>query len=290
MIRRRRAAVLGHPISHSLSPVLHRAAYRELGLDWTYDAIDVDAAELPGFVSAMDDSWAGLSLTQPLKHAILPLLAGSSELAQHVGAVNTVVVEAGDTRRLIGHNTDVLGIVHALAEVTVGVPAARSDAARVLPPGGGVAIIGAGGTAAAALVAAELLAAAEVTIAARRLDAADALVGQVGGARSVPARVLPWTEVADALSQPVVVCTLPGDAAAGLVQHAPTRPGILLDVTYHPWPTTLAAEWQKRGGTVIAGHRMLLWQAVAQVELMTGRPAPDEAMDRALTAALRERR
>ena len=86
----RRAAVLGSPIAHSLSPVLHRAAYAELGLDdWSYDRFEIDEAGLPGFVGGLDDSWAGLSLTMPLKRAIIPLLDGISDTAASVEAVNT---------------------------------------------------------------------------------------------------------------------------------------------------------------------------------------------------------
>lgn len=106
-----RAAVLGHPIAHSLSPVLHRAAYAALGLDWTYDAVDVTEETLPGFVAALDDGWAGLSLTMPLKQAVLPLLDHVEPLAEVVGAVNTVLVQGGGARpTLVGANTDVHGL------------------------------------------------------------------------------------------------------------------------------------------------------------------------------------
>lgn len=114
----RRAAVLGHPIAHSLSPVLHRAAYRALGLDsWSYDAVDVTEDGLPGFVAGLGDDWAGLSLTMPLKQTVLPLLDHVEPLAQVVGAVNTVLVQgSGSARTLVGANTDVHGIVAALRE------------------------------------------------------------------------------------------------------------------------------------------------------------------------------
>ena len=89
----RRAAVLGSPIAHSLSPVLHRAAYAALGLTgWSYDRFEIDEAALPGFVQGLDSTWAGLSLTMPLKRAIIPLLDSISETASSVEAVNTVVL------------------------------------------------------------------------------------------------------------------------------------------------------------------------------------------------------
>lgn len=109
----RRAAVLGSPIAHSLSPVLHRAAYAELGLDdWSYDRFEVDEAALPGFVAGLDASWAGLSLTMPLKRAIIPLLDEISATAASVEAVNTVVLTE-DGRR-VGDNTDIPGMIAAL--------------------------------------------------------------------------------------------------------------------------------------------------------------------------------
>lgn len=129
----RRAAVLGSPIGHSLSPVLHRAAYAELGLTgWSYDRFDVDEAALPGFLKELEagpDSWAGLSLTMPLKRAVIPLLDGISDTAASVEAVNTLVF-AEDGRRL-GDNTDIPGMVAALRERGV----ERVDSAAVLGAG-----------------------------------------------------------------------------------------------------------------------------------------------------------
>src|SRR5919199_6153803 len=103
----RRAAVLGSPIGHSLSPVLHRAAFAALGLeDWDYTALECDEAALPGLLADLDDSWRGLSLTMPLKRAVIPLLAGLSALARDVGAVNTVTWSDGPGGRLpVGDNT-----------------------------------------------------------------------------------------------------------------------------------------------------------------------------------------
>ncbi|MGW1148223.1 shikimate dehydrogenase, partial [Streptomyces sp. NPDC002454] len=112
---RTRAAVLGSPIAHSLSPVLHRAAYAELGLDaWSYDRFEVDEAALPDFLAGLGPQWAGLSLTMPLKRAVIPLLDEVSDTAAAVEAVNTVVLTE-DGRRT-GDNTDVPGMVAALRE------------------------------------------------------------------------------------------------------------------------------------------------------------------------------
>ncbi len=268
-----RAAVLGHPIGHSLSPVLHRAAYAALGLDWSYDAVDVTEDEVGDFLTASSevDEWVGFSVTAPLKTAVIPSLATVSDLATRVGAVNTIVHRDGGA--MDGHNTDVAGIVRALAEV---------GAAQ---PGTALGIVGSGGTAAAALAAAAEMSAQPIAVTARRPEAAAALIERV----QVPATVVPLDRVGEVLTLPRVIVTLPGDAAASLATAVPEHPGVLLDVTYHPWPTTLAAAWLERGGVVVPGHRMLLWQAVEQVRLMTGLTPPVAAMESALTAALEER-
>src|SRR5581483_5192127 len=131
-----RAAVLGSPIAHSLSPVLHRAAYAALGLErWTYTAIECDEAGLPGVLDI--PGWTGLSLTMPLKRAVLPLLDRVEPLAVEAGGANTVVFEGGQR---LGHNTDVPGMVAALAAAGVTAPASAT-------------ILGAGATACAALAA-----------------------------------------------------------------------------------------------------------------------------------------
>lgn len=116
-----RAAVLGHPVGHSLSPTLHRAAYAQLGLGptWAYGLQDVTAAELPAVVGRLDGGWAGLSLTMPLKQAVMDLLDVVDPLATVVGAVNTLVVQpgrGGGAGPLVGFNTDVHGIVQTLRE------------------------------------------------------------------------------------------------------------------------------------------------------------------------------
>lgn len=241
-------------------------------MDWTYEAIDLTADQVLEFLSDLDDSWVGLSVTAPLKQAVQPALTDTSALARQVGAVNTIVCEGvGTGRRLIGHNTDVLGIVEALAE------SPQATLAHDL------GIVGAGGTAAAALAAAQRMGMHHIDVTARRPAAVSSLLAQVHVAE---ATAVPWDEVAYVLARDIVIVTLPGDAAAPLAAQIPETPGLLLDVTYHPWPTTLAAEWARRGGSVIPGHRMLLWQAVAQVHLMTGQHPPADVMDATLTAAL----
>jgi shikimate dehydrogenase len=268
----RRAAVLGSPIGHSLSPVLHRAAYAAMGLNWTYDAVEVDSAGLADFLDALDPSWVGLSLTMPLKETVLPLLDETSAMVRLTSAANTVVLRQG---RRIGSNTDVPGIVAAITE-------------ERQPPFDRACIIGAGATARSALAAASQLGVAQVQVVARRPHAADG-VRQVCAELGVNCRVTGWDDAAAGPKDELVISTVPGDAAASLVPALPADPGLLLDVTYWPWPTQLAGAWQASGGRAVGGASMLLWQAAQQVELMTGRPAPVSAMRQALAEAIAAR-
>ncbi|MFG2950063.1 shikimate dehydrogenase [Streptomyces adustus] len=271
----RRAAVLGSPIAHSLSPVLHRAAYDRLGLDgWTYDRFDVDEAALPGFFAELGPEWAGLSLTMPLKRAVMPLLDGISETAAAIEAVNTVVFTE-DGRR-VGDNTDVPGMVAALRERGI----EQVDTAAVL---------GAGATASSALAALARICTGEV-VAYVRSEARAAEMRQWGERLEVEVRTADWADAAEALRFPLVVATTPAGTTDALAAAVPERPATLFDVLYDPWPTTLAARWSMYGGAVVGGLDLLVHQAVLQVEQMTGRaPAPVEAMRKAGEQALAAR-
>ncbi|WP_329212929.1 shikimate dehydrogenase [Streptomyces sp. NBC_00683] len=260
----RRAAVLGSPIAHSLSPALHRAAYAELGLDdWSYDRFDVDEAALPGFVEGLDASWAGLSLTMPLKRAIIPLLDGISETAASVEAVNTVVFTE-DGRR-VGDNTDIPGMIAALHER--GVEKVES-----------AAVLGAGATASSAVAALAAICTGPVTVYVRSRERGDEMRGW-GDRLGVDVRVADWTSAGEALRAPLVIATTPAGTTDALAGAVPDAPGTLFDVLYEPWPTALAARWSAAEGTVVAGLDLLVHQAVLQVEQMTGRgPGPLAAM------------
>ncbi|WP_329211487.1 shikimate dehydrogenase [Streptomyces sp. NBC_01708] len=270
----RRAAVLGSPIAHSLSPALHRAAYVELGLEnWSYERFDVDEAALPGFVEGLDSSWAGLSLTMPLKRAIIPLLDSVSDTAASVEAVNTVVFTE-DGRRL-GDNTDIPGMVAALDER--GVEKVES-----------AAVLGAGATASSALAALSVVCAGPVTAYVRSAARADEMRGW-GERLGVDVRIADWAEAAEALRAPLVIATTPAGTTDTLADAVPTAPGTLFDVLYEPWPTALAARWSAAGGAVVGGLDLLVHQAVLQVEQMTGRDAPLAVMRAAGEQALAAR-
>jgi shikimate dehydrogenase len=266
---RRRAAVLGSPIRHSLSPVLHGAAYEALGLTgWRYDAFECDEAGLPAFVGRLGPEWAGLSLTMPLKRVALTVADEVAPLAAAVGAANTLVF--GERSR--AENTDVAGVLAALREA--GLQHAES-----------AVVLGAGGTAQAALAALAELGATAPTVLVRD-PARTVELGRTAerlGVQPVISGGLPDIPIPEA---DVVVSTLP----AGATDHLPAQRWaagtVLLDVVYAPWPTPLADAALAAGCRVVSGLAVLLHQAVAQVELMTGRDAPVEQMRKALDAAV----
>jgi len=269
-----KAAVLGSPIAHSLSPALHRAAYAELGLDdWTYEVVECDEAALAAFVTSRGPDWAGLSLTMPLKRTVLPLLDHVDPLAVAAGGANTVVFRP-DGR--YGYNTDVPGIVDALTEAGAAAPDS-------------VTILGAGATACSALAALADLGATAADVVVR--DPARATDLLAAAARlGVPVRLLPLTALPDVTG--LLISTAPAGAADGYarrIRDTGRAPAAVLDVVYAPWPTALAQAASAAGAVVASGFTLLLHQAAGQVELMTGKPAPLEAMRAAGEAELARR-
>jgi shikimate dehydrogenase len=264
---RQRAGVLGRPITHSLSPVLHRAAYAELGLDWTYEAIDCGVDGLPAVLADRAD-WAGFSATMPLKHALLDVAAEVRPIAAAIGAANTLLPGSGGW---IADNTDVAGIVAALAEHAV---APRS-----------VTILGAGGTAQAMLGALLALGVDECTVLVRDRSRAAALLA-TADRLGITVTLADLDVGAESLAAGLVVSTLPPGAADPFADRpwsASTQ--AVLDVVYVPWPTPLATAAAAAGAKVVSGALLLLHQAAVQVSLMTGEEAPIEVMRTALEAA-----
>jgi shikimate dehydrogenase len=279
-----RAAVLGSPIEHSISPQLHQAAYAELGLTGaTYERIELDDAAFPAWFAGLDPSqWLGLSLTMPLKEVALPLMGRLSPSAVATGAVNTVTWAHDEQRTPVGDNTDVRGIVEAFHSAG-------------LTQVGTACVLGAGATARSAVSALAQLGTEHVTVLARSPERAATAIGLasslglnaayaplrridlLGGADAIIS-ALPFG-VADELAAAVRDGGVGGDPFAGIA-------GVLLDVVYRDWPTPLASAWADSGGQSVSGFEMLLHQAAAQVLLMTGHEAPLEAMRAAGTAAL----
>ncbi len=272
----RRAYVLGHPIAHSLSPALHRAAYAYLGeANLEYDRRDTLPDDLPEIMRGVRNPAgteeapyiAGLSVTMPLKTAVIQYCDELSETARVTGAVNTVYPRG---ERVLGDNTDVIGIVNALLHAGL-----KPNPERDEP-----AVIGGGATAISALTALHRLGYRRASVYARSLhklgsvqEAADRLGVQL---EQVSLADLPQN-LAERGHHPVV-STLPAHAAdewasqlSGLKGASATHRPVLLDVAYNPWPSVLASAWEANGGTVVSGLEMLLYQAVEQVLLFTGR-------------------
>jgi shikimate dehydrogenase len=246
----RRCAVLGSPIEHSLSPILHRASYAHLGLNWTYDRVEIDERGLASFVHGLNAAWRGLSLTMPLKVAVLEL-GQVDQLARLAGAGNTLVLEGGE--RWV-YNTDVGGLIWAVEQV----------AAAPLPR---VTILGSGATARSALLAVSDLGAQLVTVVARtpaRGEALRALSDHLG----LRLEIRPWSSaVPDA---DLVVSTVVSGAADGIAHAVACSAPLIVDIIYDPWPTVLASAAERAGCTVVSALDLLIGQALLQIEVMTG--------------------
>ena len=269
----RKAAVMGKPIAHSLSPVIHNAGYQELGLNFSYTAIECDEVALAGVVTELGEEWAGLSLTMPLKEVALTVADSASEVATAIGAANTLVRKEG-----VGwyaENTDVSGMVMALQEAGVSKP--RS-----------MAILGAGGTARAALGAAARLGTRRVVLFARRREVM-AELEPVAQALKLSLSYMDFSGAARCAMHDVVISTVPKGVADGL--RPDWRHGtVVFDVVYDPWPTPLAEGAQAKGCRIVSGLDLLLDQALGQFELFTGERAPAAAMREALFEAAAARR
>jgi shikimate dehydrogenase len=245
--------VLGSPIGHSLSPVLHRTAYAELGLDWSYEAQEVTEESLSRFLDGLDETWRGLSLTMPLKRAVVPLLDTMSQRAEQARAANTVVLEPGCRT---GHNTDIPGAAAAIRE--------RTDR-----PLDRALILGGGATAASTLLALGDLGCREVTLLVR--DESRAAATAATAARHPLRPAVSVRRTGDPVTDAdILVSTIPAGAQSAEVTALAQRVPVVFDVIYDPWPTPLALAALRSGATLVSGLDLLVHQAALQVELMTG--------------------
>ena len=276
------AAVIGSPIRHSLSPVIHRAAWVQLGIDgWEYRRLERDGDSLPGLIAGLGDDCAGLSVTMPCKQAIMALLDVIDPLASAVGAVNTVVPSSGV---LAGFNTDVTGISSAVRRACsmANVPLPRS-----------ALVLGARATASSALAGLGELGITASTVAARRFGGPGSVVAAASRLGVSIEQVL-WSDIeaVDRAAHGVdlIISTRPASAADPLAERLNVREGqILLDVVYAPRQTALRSTFEKAGGIVAEGTDMLVYQAAAQVQLMTGRSPDTGVMRDALEEELERR-
>jgi shikimate dehydrogenase len=267
--------VLGQPISHSLSPLLHRTAYAELGLtDWSYDRFEVGRGELAGVVAGCDETWRGLSLTMPLKDEALALgrLTPTAELTR---AANTLIfAESG----IELHNTDVEGFWRPLV-THFGV----SDPALV--PIESAVILGGGATARSAFVALVTMGVRRITVSAR--TAAKVMAwGPMFEATGVTPEVVPYGALVES---DLLISAVTAGAADELAESVADTQPIVFDALYDPWPTELARVAADRGRLVFSGLDMLAGQAVGQVALMTGRTVAADVLLSAGREALRQR-
>ncbi|MBI4729883.1 MAG: shikimate dehydrogenase [Acidobacteria bacterium] len=267
------AGIIGRPVEHSLSPVIHNAAYRAVGLDWVYVPFEVTAERVGDAMAGMRGlGIRGLNVTMPHKRAVMRHLDETSEEAARVGAVNTIT-RIGD--RLVGANTDGPGFLRFL----------HRDAG--FDPGGRRALVLGAGGAARAVAVALAAAGSEIAISARRPGMAQDLAREAGW--EAPS----WTpaEIGAALSRSdLLVNATPGSGSDLPVPESAIPAGIVVvDLIYAPPATPLLESARAAGARAFNGVGMLLQQAALSFEIWTGVPAPLEAMSAALVRALGRR-
>ncbi|MEO5664086.1 MAG: shikimate dehydrogenase [Nocardioides sp.] len=264
----RRCGVLGDPIEHSLSPVLHTAGYAALGLDWSYAAHRVASGGLTDFLASLDGEWRGLSLTMPLKLEAVPLVDELTERARLAGAANTIVFDQG---RLKGDNTDIPGAIAAIRE-------------RTSAPLATAVIIGGGATATSIGLALADLGVRDIEIVVRSPERGAETCETVHGHPGHPDVTVSRLDEVTAFDVDLVASTIPADAQDAHLVRACVAVPTIFEIVYHPWPTPLAASIGDR--VLVSGFDLLLHQAAVQFELFTGEVAPLDAMRAAGEQAL----
>lgn len=276
-------AVIGQPVAHSLSPLIHLAAYQILGLDWDYRAIEVAPENLEAFLQGLDPNCQGLSVTMPHKRAVMPFIDHLDGLTKVTSAVNTICFGPGVK---IGFNTDVGGIVRAFRDWAP-LPAAGAKAV----------ILGGGATASSALAAFTELGASEITVISRRHGGPGSAY-QASLDMGLEIKALTWSmtpALGPALSEATwVFNTVPAPAQAEVATRLDELDGfshgqgqVFMDAVYNPWPSPLRESFAR--AQVVGGWIMLLEQAVAQIKLFTGHEVPSRQLLEPLEAALRHR-
>lgn len=263
------AAVIGSPIAHSLSPALHRAAYRQLGLsDWEYEAIDVTPESLGDFMASRDASWAGLSVTAPLKEALLDYGVPDQQ-ASELRSANTLIF--GHPNRL--YNTDVTGMRDAMASYDVIMP-------------GTAVIIGAGATARSAIATLVRLGCRTIRCVARSAERAHASLDAISSLYGTDLTIVDWKDM-DTLgtdSADVLISTVPVRYTPDQAEQLSAVSPVVFDIVYRHYPTALNQAAVKAGRVSVDGIDLLVYQAIDQVRLMTG----EEPLAEPLVEACRE--
>ncbi len=277
------AAVVGYPIQHSLSPILHKAGW---GAD--FQSIAVHSGQLADFLLTLPAQYVGLAVTMPLKHEACRLAQLSDGLAKVLGVVNTLVFQpTGNTSMLVGFNTDVAGIANSLTAYGVG----SHDSALVKS----ALILGSGATASSALAALIQLQIAQITVSARR-KAGINTVFSAAHRLHLPLEAFDLDlAVPLMLEKDLTISTLPSMVTDGFAKELASvatldlRGKFLLDCSYDSYPSQLVQVWENNGGIVVPGYELLFYQAVEQAKLFTGRVPDIAAMRYALDTALAER-
>jgi len=252
-----KAAVLGSPIEHSLSPVIHQRAYELLGWNWRYERYEVSSGQLKEFLAKYRGEFRGLSLTMPLKEEALNLIDNVSDLGKRVNGVNTLIFDELQSR---GENTDVQGFTDALTFHEIAIPKE-------------VTVLGGGATARAAIAAVDGRA-QRVNVFSRSAHRTKALVNS---ATHSIVTVFSWDDLTKhemlaenaasfGLKADLVISTTPKGATDQLDISGPSQ--TLFESLYNPWPTDLLRTWRDSGGFGIDGLDLLVWQAIGQLELM----------------------
>lgn len=266
--------VLGDPVSHSLSPVMHNAAFKALGMDCEYHAFRVNPDNLHDAIrGALALGFGGLNLTIPLKEKALGIVE-PSELAKQIGAVNTVDFKKG----IKGYNTDGIGAKMALAGNGIGIK------------GKNVLLLGAGGAARA--IAFQLVKdGASVIIANRTLERAEALASEVSTVGSVSASGFEDLKArireCDILINSTSVGMSPGTSGTIVTSDMMHNDLVVFDIVYNPMNTRLLQEAKKAGAKAIDGVMMLVYQGAEAFRIWTGRSPPVDVMEKAVRERLR---
>jgi len=245
-----RGAVLGYPIDHSLSPILHNSVFKLLEISGSYSAIEVKSGQLQKFIEERGDEFDYLSLTMPLKEEALDLEIEVDELGRRIQSLNTLIKKGGSWSAT---STDGSGFLKALAN------AGHNHFEKVL-------ILGAGGTARAVAGAVDEIA-TSVDVMRRSARRSPAIAACF---RRIEYKFLEWDDLADLSGYDLIVNTTPSGAADLVAENLPRKVnGLLFDVLYKPWPTLLARRWSDAGGKVVSGYELLLYQGTDQLDLVT---------------------
>jgi shikimate dehydrogenase len=260
--------LIGDPVEHSLSPLIHSAAYRALGLNYAYITRRVRDIER-AIADIRTNGIRGVSVTTPHKVAVMKHLDRLDPTAQKIGAVNTIVNEKG---KLTGYNTDGEGALKALEEV------ASVSGKRIV-------LIGSGGAALA--IAAALKDKKVKLIILNRTEAkARQLANRVGADDYGDLDKISLMAEADIFINATTAGTSP-QTGETIVPQKFLHPHLtVFDIVYNPKETRLLREAREKGSNIVYGYKMLLYQAAQQFELFTGHPAPIEVMESALVKAL----